>query len=98
MNNETTELVINVCHGGFGISPNAEAEYCFLANITDPEWNSRTIARDDPILVQIVKNMGEGADGIYSSLKIVEIPSDVEWVIGEYDGLEWVAEKHRTWS
>jgi len=31
-------------------------------------------------------------------LKIVDIPDGVEWEIEEYDGMEWVAEKHRTWS
>jgi hypothetical protein len=28
----------------------------------------------------------------------VEIPGDVSWHIGEYDGVEWVAEDHRTWK
>jgi len=28
----------------------------------------------------------------------VEIPDDVKWHIHEYDGLEHVAEDHRTWS
>jgi len=36
--------------------------------------------------------------GEYSELKVVEIPDDVKWQLEEYDGLEWVAEKHRTWS
>lgn len=30
-------------------------------------------------------------------LKVVSIPADVEWQIEEYDGAEWIAEKHRTW-
>ena len=51
-------------------------------------------ARDDPALVQAVEEAG-----IYSTeLKVVEIPDDVEWEIEEYDGAEWVSEKHRTWS
>jgi hypothetical protein len=29
---------------------------------------------------------------------VVEIPDGIEWSIQEYDGLEWVAEKHRTWA
>jgi len=29
--------------------------------------------------------------------KVVEIPDDIEFVIEEYDGIEWVAEKHRVW-
>lgn len=30
-------------------------------------------------------------------LILEDIPDDVEWEIEEYDGLEWVSEKHRTW-
>lgn len=59
---------------------------------------SRDIARDDPALVQTIRELGTKADGRHATLKIVEIPADVDWVIDEYDGLEWVAEKHRTWD
>jgi hypothetical protein len=47
--------------------------------------------------VQIVEELGQKADSIYSELGIVEVPDEVEWQIDEYDGAEWVAEKHRTW-
>ena len=60
-------------------------------------WSSRHIARNDPTLVKVVEELGESADGAHAKLKVVEIPDDVEWQIEEYDGLEWVAEKHRTW-
>jgi len=58
------------------------------------------IERNDPVLVQIVEELGEEANGNYSSLKVVEIPDDVggNWYIEENDGLEHVAERHRTWS
>jgi hypothetical protein len=39
-----------------------------------------------------------GANGLHANLKIVEIPGDIEWLVQEYDGAEWIAEKHRTWS
>jgi hypothetical protein len=42
--------------------------------------------------------MGEDAFGRYAQLKVIEIPENVDWEIGEYDGMEWVAEKHRRWS
>lgn len=58
----------------------------------------RDLDRDDPVLVQVIKEMGTDASGRHADLKIVEIPADVEWIIEEYDGLEWVAEKHRTWE
>ena len=38
------------------------------------------------------------ADGDYSELKVVEIPDGVNWYIEEYDGLEHVTERHRTWN
>jgi hypothetical protein len=41
--------------------------------------------------------LGEKANGSCASLKVVEIPDGVEWVVEEYYGTEWVAEKHRTW-
>jgi hypothetical protein len=58
----------------------------------------RELARDDPILIQVIEELGELADGRHSKLKIVEIPDDVKWQIDEYDGQEWVAEEHRTWE
>jgi len=61
-------------------------------------WSWRDIERNDPVLIQVIEELGTEADNRYSELKIVEIPDDVEWQIEEYDGLEWVAEKHRTWS
>jgi hypothetical protein len=42
--------------------------------------------------------MAHLANGSFSRLKIVEIPDGVEWTIQEFDGNEWVAEKHRTWE
>jgi len=53
--------------------------------------------RDHPLLIQVVEELGERANGDCAELKIVEIPDDVKWGIEEYDGAEHVAEKHRTW-
>lgn len=55
------------------------------------------IDRDDPALVSVVEEMGEKANGRYAHLRIVEIPDDVKWHIGEYDGKEHVAEDHSVW-
>lgn len=92
-----TAIVINKCHGGFGLSKVAMEEYKRRAGITDDSAYDFEIARDDEHLVAIVKEMGSEADSGYAELKIVEIPDGVEWQIDEYDGLEWVAEKHRVW-
>jgi hypothetical protein len=61
-------------------------------------FHDRDIERDDPYLVQVIQELGAVASGRHAELKVVEIPSDVDWQISEYDGNEWVAEKHRTWS
>lgn len=54
--------------------------------------------RDDPELIAVIEELGEKAYGWAADLKIVEIPDDVEWYVEEYDGREWIAEKHRTWE
>jgi len=54
--------------------------------------------RADEDLVEVVETLGSAANGNYSNLKVVEIPDGVEWFVNEYDGLEHVAERHRTWS
>jgi len=65
--------------------------------VNGEEFISRMIDRDDPALINVVRTMGARANGDYADLKIVEIPADVDWQIDDYDGVEWVAEKHRTW-
>jgi len=54
--------------------------------------------RTDPRLIQTIEELGDRANGSCAELEIIEIPEGVEWEIEEYDGMEWVAEKHRTWS
>ncbi len=91
-------VVINDCYGGFGLSKRAQSEYCRLACIEEKDFYDRDVARDDPYLVKVVKELGMGANGDHANLTIVEIPGDVDWIVQEYDGAEWVAEAHRTWS
>ena len=91
-------IVINTCYGGFGLSARALSEYKKMAGINDPDFYESEIPRDDPYLVKVVRELGMSANGPHANLKIVVIPGDVSWHIGEYDGTEWVAEDHRTWS
>ena len=89
------KIVINTCFGGFGLSDEAIKRY--VNETDDLPINYWDIPRDDPILLKIVEEMGEDSYGKWSELKIIEIPDDIEWEIEEYDGKEWVSEKHRTW-
>ena len=89
---KTKKVVINGCYGGFGLSRKAremlgiDSKYCYV-----------DIDRHDARLVDVVETLGEDANGDCANLKIVEIPDDVDYIIEEYDGLEWVSEPHRTW-
>ncbi len=60
--------------------------------------SDREIERDDPNLVKVVEELGKEANGRFAELKVVKIPDNVEWEIDEYDGLETIEEKHRSWS
>jgi hypothetical protein len=63
----------------------------------DIHWYDGNLERTDPILVQVVEEMGEKANSRYSELEVVTIPDDVDWEIDEYDGYESIHEKHRSW-
>ena len=139
------KIVINRCHGGFGLSEAAMHRYAELKGLTlypekdkesgflttywitpkedrpkmlgrDEWWQAtqeervgsnqahrdnslydKDIPRDDPALIQVVEEMGDEANGRCAELDVTDIPDGVDWQIEEYDGAEWVSEKHRTW-
>jgi hypothetical protein len=66
--------------------------------VNGKHWYDKDIARDDPVLVNLVRELGQDACGEHARLKVVRIPADVDWQIEDYDGREWVSEKHRTWD
>ena len=108
--NGVTKIVINRCFGGFGLGELAMMDIADRKGWTlvqkgrsnyfkSPEGDisDYDIPRDDPDLVATVEMMGEHSWGPYAELLVVEIPDDVKWVIEEYDGREWIAERHRVW-
>ncbi len=93
-------IVINRCYGGFGLSNLAAKRYRELAWIPEEElfW-TYDIPRDSKILLQVIAELGVvKASGPHAELKVVEVPEGVKWHIGEYDGMEWIAEDHRQWG
>ena len=89
------KVVINKCYGGYGLSKKA---YEFLGIEWDKYGYKYENDRSNPALVRCVETLKEDSFGVYAHLKVVEIPDDVKWHIEEYDGVEWVAEDHRTWE
>jgi hypothetical protein len=54
--------------------------------------------RSDPDLIAVIEELGDAVNGFAAEIGIIEIPNDVKWHIHEYDGMEHIAEDHRTWS
>ena len=81
------KVVYNACFGGFRLSDKAIKEYKRRSKTSDVEiWR---IARHDPILISIVEELGEEANGDYSDLKVKYIEGN-KYRINEYDGNESV--------
>ena len=91
-------VVINRCYGGFCLSDKAAAKYCEVRSLDINGFSEHDICRDDPVLVEVVEELGDEASGNFAKLSIVDIPEDVQWYVDDYDGNEWVAERHRTWN
>lgn len=69
-----------------------------LIMVNNKHWYDKDIPRDDPVLVALVRELGQVANGEHARLKVVRIPADVAWQIDDYDGKEWISEQHRTWN
>lgn len=128
------KIVINKCHGGFGLSEKAMVRYAEIKNIPlfiekdkfghntywtipkekrigflkDIEWYSASddkrklsnelyskntisymnIERTDPVLIQVVEELGQEANDQHSYLAIEELPKGTKYRIMEYDGAE----------
>ncbi len=86
------KIVINRCFGGFSLSEEAEKL------IGAKSYMDYDEDRENPKLIEVVEKLGAAANGACANLRIVEIPEDVEYTIEEYDGIESVHEKHRSWK
>ena len=89
------------------IEPYTDQEACIIYYYTKPQkgkdrddafFSDRDIDRDDPALIKTVRKLKKDANGQCATLKIVKIPDDTEFEIDEYDGLESIHEKHRSWG
>jgi hypothetical protein len=78
----------------------AEAEKAFIVHYcTTPTYSNETYwsaydlkeDRADPILIQVIEELGAAANGSCAKLKIDDVPKGTLWRIDEYDGLEHVA-------
>lgn len=87
MEKKVTKIVYSACYGGFGLSKQAFERYKELGGTVDYD---RDIPRDDPILVQVVEELGEDANSAFSKLRIIALDAGTRYRIEEYDGFETV--------
>ena len=93
----TTKVVYNACYGGFGLSDEALTRMKELGYTGDASvcYNNKYVylygcARHDPILVQVVEELGKKANSPASDLCIAEVSGPYR--IEEHDGSETVYE------
>lgn len=99
------KIAINKSYGGFILSEKAMKRYIQLSNLdivfengefytgfVDPDnlFCDSDIARNDPILIKVIEELGGDASYKYSDIIIKEIPDNVDWVIIEDHGKETV--------
>src|SRR5258708_32794703 len=89
------KVVYNKEYGGFSLSKRAQDLYYQKreeAGILAPVVYDRFIERHDPLLVQVVEELGDQANGQCARLGIEQIPKEYEnlYTISEYDGTETV--------
>ncbi len=58
-------------------------------------WTQKN--RTHPLVIKVVEELGDEANGRHAKLKIIDVPDDVKWIIDVYDGIETIHEEHRTW-
>jgi hypothetical protein len=84
-----TKIVYNGCYGGFSLSLAAWERYTELGGKAESSFDLDR-NRTDPLLVQVVEEMGERANGMCAELYVDDLPSGTKYRIMEYDGLEHI--------
>jgi hypothetical protein len=63
----------------------------FFASMHDKNGeyvSERDLSRNDPVLIQVVEELGKNANSRFSDLRIIELPVGTKYRIDEYDGNE----------
>jgi hypothetical protein len=100
------KIVINKCYGGFGLTKAVFDElgikydgYGYINNEDmGIQCDDYMAYRASPKLIEAIEKVGiKESTAPLAKLAIIEIPDDVDWEIDEYDGIETIHEKHRSW-
>ena len=96
----TVPMVINRCFGGFGLSKEAAIEIAKRKGIEIKDYRAwpleantgrpieEIVQRHDPVLIEVVRTMGDKTNGECAKLEVVEVVVDIE--VDSFDGKETV--------
>lgn len=82
------KVVINNCYGGFGLSEKAIA---LVQDQIGDEFDPYDHPRHCPVLVSVVEELGEEANGRCAELFVAKLKGS-QYIVREYDGCEWLQE------
>lgn len=94
------KIIINRCYGLFDLSEKGIKSVNLLKKRRGlpPLPEDLKGVREDPEVISLVEKDSSGSRNQHCAhLKVVEIPDGIDWEIQDYDGMEWIAEVHRTW-
>ena len=86
------KIVVNASYGGFGLSDEARALFRERAGIPNDvsNWEMEDNNRTNPILIDIVEQLGKRVNRQHSKLRVVDCVDDYNYTIEDYDGIETV--------
>lgn len=89
LSNEAVRLYLTKKNIEFKLNPKYSTGFFKYYMIEgNDQFSDHNIPRTDPVIIQIVREMGEKANGNCADLQIVPIPDGCEYYIDEYDGME----------
>jgi hypothetical protein len=95
------KIVINTGYGGYGLSNKAIKLYLDKKGISyvfdryfyiskTETFDASEIDRKDSVLIEVIEELGEEANGEYAKLCIMELEEGTLYRIDSYDGSEWI--------
>lgn len=88
LSNEAIELYLTKKNIPIVIDPRSDSYFRYYVVGENNTFTDHNIRRHDPILVEVVEELKEKANGRHAKLEIIEIPDGCHYQIDEYDGME----------
>ena len=104
----TIGVAVNRCYGGFSLSE--KAVEMLRTRLGDPKIKSYSFdscydgdygyCRHHPVLIEVINELGEEADGSFAEIEIVYIEEKYKgfYSISEYDGMEGIKINYNKFS